>query len=63
MSASKIVLVNFANGAFYEKKRKLQTLTAKYIAQFDRIDEYSIEDIDKSFYEKNKSIFEEKKGI
>ena len=31
------VLVNFASGINYERKRKINTFSAKYIAKFDKI--------------------------
>lgn len=60
---TKVVLVSFANGAFYEGQRKLQTFSARYIAKFDEVYEYGIDDIDKAFYEKNRAILEQPKGV
>lgn len=56
------VLVSFAEGDFYEKKRKLNSITAKLFGGIDYIYKYSSKDIDTPFLEKNKLIFENKKG-
>ena len=57
------ILVNFAEGLSYQKKRKLNSLTGKYIAKFDRIIEYNITDIDDSFTNANAKILKHKKGL
>lgn len=57
------VLLNFAAGSSYEKKRRINSQTGKYIARFDRIIEYTIDDIDDFFKASNIEIFKEKKGL
>jgi hypothetical protein len=60
---AKLVLVNFAHGKFYNKQRKHNSTSAKLVGGFDKVYEFSLTDIDSDFYDKNKSIFNIKKGI
>jgi hypothetical protein len=59
---NEIFLVSFAQGDFYEKKRKLNTFSAKYIGGFSKVFEYTKEDIDTNFLNENKTIFDVQKG-
>jgi hypothetical protein len=58
---AKKILINYANKTFKEAQ-KLNTKTGMEIGNFDRVIEYSPEDIDKSFYEKNKKILDQPRG-
>ena len=51
-----LYIINFAD-AKYEKIRKLNSFTARYIAKADRIIEYRFEDIDSDFFNENSEIF------
>ena len=54
-------LINYANEN-YRSAQKLNTWSARIIARFDRIIEYSDKDIDGDFYCKNKRILDIKRG-
>lgn len=56
-----LYIINFAD-AKYEKIRKLNSFTARYIAKADRIIEYRFEDIDSDFFNENSEIFKIKRG-
>jgi hypothetical protein len=56
-----IVLVNYGNSK-YEKAKKLNTITAKYKANFDKIYSFSPEDIDTEYVKKHKKIFSVQRG-
>lgn len=55
------VLINFADQKF-RFSQQMNTLTAKHIGGFDKVIEYSPEDIDDDFYQKNKQILDIKRG-
>lgn len=55
------ILINYAN-ELYRKPQKLNTWSGKSIARFDKIIEYSPEDIGKDFFEKNKEILSIPRG-
>lgn len=55
------VLVNFANEKFTEQQ-KFNTKTAYKIGNFDKVFEYSPNDIDKEYFEKHKDIFSVERG-
>lgn len=55
------LLINYANNVF-RKSRKLNSKTGKELGLFDDIISYSLQDIDKNFFEKNKSILSQKRG-
>lgn len=55
------VLINYADEA-YRKTQKFNTITGKIICGFDKVIEYSPEDIDNEFYEQNVDILSRKRG-
>ena len=55
------VLINFANEK-YRKTQKFNSWTGKHIAKFDNIIEFSPEDIDSDFFNKNSKILSTKRG-
>ena len=57
----KKVLINYANERF-ESVRKVNTWTGMHVAGFDKVIEYTPEQIDSVFFEKNKEILEQKRG-
>lgn len=57
------VLVTFANGSKYERKRRINSITAKHIGRFDRVIEYTLNDIEETFKVRNKEILQLKKGV
>lgn len=57
----KKVLINYANERF-ESVRKVNTWTGKRIAGFDRVIEYTSENIDSGFYDRNRKILEQQRG-
>lgn len=56
------VLINFANNG-YINSRKLLKETALDIGNIDKVIEYSTNDIDSDFFEKNKHIFSSPRGF
>lgn len=57
-----IYVVNYADGEPYEAYRKICSYTAKAIGKADSVIEYSKNDISSDFKEKNKAIFNYKRG-
>ena len=57
----KKVLINFANEK-YRKTQKFNSWTAKYIAKFDEVIEFSPEKIPDNFIKDNQHIFDEPRG-
>lgn len=57
----KKILINYANDAFKASQKK-NSKTGMDIGGFDRVIEYSPEDIDKKFYEKNRHILDKVRG-
>ena len=55
------ILINYANNK-YKKTQNFNTFTGKVIANFDKIYSFGPNDIDKSFYNKNKKILDIKRG-
>jgi len=55
------IAINFSDKNF-NKARKLNSRTAKYFGGFDKVLEFSPEDIDSDFYEAHKSILSKKRG-
>jgi hypothetical protein len=62
MPKGKKILASFASGEFYERKRSLNSFTAKHIAKFDLIKEFTLKDISSAFYGSNERLFSIKKG-
>lgn len=54
-------LINYADN-MYRKAQRFNTWTAKHIAGFDKVIEYSGQDIDKDFYKANKDILDQPRG-
>jgi len=57
-----IVALNFADKN-YKKLQQLNTWTAKHIGKVDKVYSFYPEDIDKDFYERNKNILSQKRGV
>ena len=62
MPKGKKILASFASGEFYERKRSLNSFTAKHIAKFDLIKEFTLKDISSAFYGSNERLFSIRKG-
>ncbi len=58
-----ITVINFAEGLPYTKYRKICSKTAKWIGGADNVIEYSKEDIEPGFIEKNRSIMSNPRGF
>lgn len=56
------ILINFADEKF-KFNQKVNSLTGKYIGGFDKVIEYSPNDIDNDFFQNNKSTLETKRGV
>lgn len=57
-----VYIVNYADGPLFERRRKVNTFTARYIARADKVIEFSFSDIEKKYLEKHKDIFSYKRG-
>jgi hypothetical protein len=57
----KISLISYAT-IEYDKKMKMNALSAKYFGKFDKVYSYSPEDIDDDFKSKNSNILSKKRG-
>ena len=55
------ILINYADKQ-YEPARKWNTLTGRYIARFDKVYEYTPNDIDQSFAKLHHDILSQKRG-
>lgn len=55
------ILINYADKQ-YEPARKWNTLTGRYIAKFDKVYEYTPNDIDQSFAKLHHDILSQKRG-
>ena len=55
------ILINYADKQ-YEPARKWNTLTGRYIARFDKVYEYTPNDIDQSFAKLHHDILSQKSG-
>ncbi len=55
------ILINYGDDK-YSKAKAINTFTGRKIGKFDKIFSYSSHDIDKSFREKHRDIFKEKRG-
>ena len=54
------ILINYADKQ-YEPARKWNTLTGRYIAKFDKVYEYTPNDIDQSFAKLHHDILSQKR--
>lgn len=55
------ILINYANWRCYFSRR-YNSLTGKKIAGIDRVIEYSLADVEKSFRRRNKRLFRRARG-
>lgn len=56
------VLINFANKN-YRSKQKVNSTTGKYIGGFDKVYEFSPDDIDSEFIKEHQDILDQKRGF
>ena len=57
-----IYVVNYADGSLFEKRRRINSLTARLFAHADKVFEYNSSDIDEEYKNSNKKIFSYKRG-
>jgi hypothetical protein len=60
---AKLVLVSFAEGRKFQRKRAIQLLSARLFCRFDKVYKFSFDDIDYSFLKCNSSIFNIRLGL
>ena len=61
MRSKRVVLINYANDP-YKKTQHFNSWTGRHVAGIKEVIEYGPEDIDKTFYQKNQYILDQKRG-